>query len=140
GGPPPGRAPAGIARAAPEVVVSLVGAVSWREDRAFLARVAAGGARVIAIGDVLQEHAEQRLAEEPWLEAALHDFTSDDVLAYLDGRRAELASMTVRGSDGSITGPRGAVRHGAYRVPRPLHELFPARGYRFSLARRHPFA
>ena len=55
---------------APEVVIALVGSVSWREDRAFLAAVAASGARVLAIGDVLQEDTELRLAENPWLETS----------------------------------------------------------------------
>jgi len=124
----------------PDVVVSLVGSVSWAEDRAFLAQVARRGARVLAIGDVLQERSEERLAEEPWLEAALHDFTNDDVLRYLDGDRSGVAQMTVRGEDGGIVRRRSGARHGTFRIPRPRHELFPARGYRFSFARKQPFA
>ncbi|MFM7298950.1 MAG: hypothetical protein ACKO4Q_17225, partial [Planctomycetota bacterium] len=56
---------------APDALVSLVGSVSWPEDRAFLAAQAARGRRVLAIGDVLHEKAGERLAAEPWLEAAL---------------------------------------------------------------------
>ena len=54
----PAAAHARIARFGPAVVVALVGAVSWEEDRAFLADVARSGVRVLALGDVLQEHAE----------------------------------------------------------------------------------
>lgn len=122
---------------APDVVIALVGSVSWGEDREFLAAVAANGTRVLAIGDVLQEDAPARLAEEPWLEAALHDFTSDDVLRYLDGARDELSTMSVRGAS---TPRANARRHGTFRVPLPRHELFPREGYRFSFARRTPFA
>ncbi len=118
---------------APDVVIALVGSVSWSEDREFLAAVAANGARVLAIGDVLQEDAPARLAEEPWLEAALHDFTSDDVLRYLDGARDELSTMSVRGAS---TPRANARRHGTFRVPLPRHELFPREGYRFSFAAR----
>lgn len=136
----PAAGHARIAQFGPAVVVSLVGAVSWDEDRAFLAALARTGVRVLALGDVLQEHAEQRLAEESWLEAALHDFSTNDVLRYLRGERAELGAMTVRTADGAIVRKSGGARHGAFRVPLPRHELFPEHGYRFSFARRARFA
>jgi len=132
-----------IAELDPEVVVSLVGSVSWDEDRAFLAGQAAAGRRVIAIGDVLHEASEARLAEEPWLEAALHVFANGDLPAYLAGRLDDVEDMTVRDADGR---PRRLLRverkhrKGTFRVPRPRHELFPSRGYRFSFARATPFA
>lgn len=126
---------------APDAIVSLVGSVSWEEDRAFLARQAACGRRVAAIGDVLQEDSEQRLEEEPWLEVALHVFTSDDVLHWLERDLDALEQATVRAHDGA---PRRVRAHGkergTYRVPRPRHELFPERGYHFSFARAPRFA
>jgi uncharacterized radical SAM superfamily protein len=137
----PAAARARIDALAPEVLVSLVGSVSWPEDRAFLADQAARGRRVIALGDVLHEDSERRLAAEPWIEAALHVFANDDALRYLDRRAGEVAEMTVRGTDGS---PRRVSRRGkqrgSYRVPRPRHELFPERGYHFSFARSRRFA
>jgi len=135
----PEAARARLAAWKPDVVVALVGAVSWEEDRAFLAELSATGVRVLAIGDVLQERAEERLAREPWIEAALHDFSSDDVLRYLDGEREALGSMTVRHA-GAITSRRDGPRHGSFRVPTPRHELFPAHGYHFSFARAARFA
>ncbi|MEY2808440.1 MAG: hypothetical protein RIR65_2857, partial [Planctomycetota bacterium] len=59
---------------APEAIVALVGSVSWPEDKRFLADQAARGRRIAAIGDVLHERSAARLAEEPWLDCALHDF------------------------------------------------------------------
>lgn len=130
-----------IERLAPDAIVSLVGSVSWNEDRAFLAAQAARGRRVIAIGDVLHEKAERRLAEEPWLEAALGNFVGADVLKILEGRVDELLDSVARRADGSIAvmNSRGKLR-GQYEIPRPRHELFPARGYHFSFARSTPFA
>lgn len=136
----PERAHARIAACAPAAIVSLVGSVSWDEDRAFLAREAALGRRVLAIGDVLQEASERRLAEEPWLEAVLHDFSNDDALRILRDQTHELGDASVRRADGSIERVRGGPRKGQFRVPRPRHELFPRTGYRFSFARREPFA
>jgi len=136
----PARAHGRIDRVAPDLIVSLVGSVSWTEDRAFLAEENRRGRRVLAIGDILQEASEQRLAEEPWLEAALHDFTNADVLSYLDGERSNLLEMTIRRTNGSVERIRRGARTGEYRIPRPRHELFPRAGYRFSFAREDPFA
>lgn len=134
----PDAARARIERSAPDAIVALVGSVSWDEDRAFLASIARDDRPVLAIGDVLQEDAELRLADEPWLAAALHDFTSDDVLRWLDGERDGLGTMTVRRP--AITRGSGGARRGSFRVPVPRHELFPRSGYRFSFARSARFA
>ncbi|MCE9592659.1 MAG: radical SAM protein [Planctomycetes bacterium] len=137
----PDAARARIDAFAPEVIVSLVGSVSWDEDRAFLADQAARGRRILALGDVLHERAELRLAEEPWLEAALHVFTNQDVVHYLAGRLVEVEEMTVRDEHARVWRIRGRrTQRGVYRVPRPRHELFPERGYHFSFAKHARFA
>lgn len=139
----PGEAAARIDLLAPEIIVSLVGSVSWPEDRAFLADQAGRGRRVLAIGDVLHEGSEERLAQEPWLEAALHVFSNRDVLHHLAGEREAIEDMTVRRPDGTperLLRVERRHRKGGFRVPRPRHELFPRRGYHFSFARRTPFA
>jgi len=130
----------------PEVIVSLVGAVSWDEDRAFLARVAAaapGKRRILALGDVLHEGSEELLRVEPWLEAALHVFANADALHYLKGDLERLEDMTVRDEHGvprRLQRRTPGHRRGSFRVPRPRHELFPDTGYRFSFARGRRFA
>jgi radical SAM superfamily enzyme YgiQ (UPF0313 family) len=125
----------------PDAIVSLVGSVSWREDRAFLAAQAARGRRIAAMGDVLQEDSTQRLLEEPWLEAALHVFSNDDVLNWLDGQLSGVSEATVRPARGNPMRVRArGKQRGVYRVPRPRHELFPERGYHFSFARSPRFA
>jgi radical SAM superfamily enzyme YgiQ (UPF0313 family) len=126
---------------APQALVSLVGSVSWDEDRAFLAAQAARGRRVIAIGDVLHERAEARLAEEPWLEAALGNFVGADVLKILERRYEDVRDSVVRKPDGAIEKLDGRGKlYGGYSIPRPRHELFPAHGYHFSFARSERFA
>jgi radical SAM superfamily enzyme YgiQ (UPF0313 family) len=133
-------AQARIDRCAPAAVVSLVGSVSWNEDRVFLAAQHARGRRVIAIGDVLHERAEERMKEEPWIEAVLHVFANQDVLHYLRGERDAIEDMSVRDADGKPSRLKGRKGEKVFRVPRPRHELFPARGYHFSFARSAPFA
>lgn len=135
----PSRAIDRIKHLDPEVVVSLVGSVSWKEDKKFLRALSSSGRRVIAIGDVLHEKPDARLAAEPWLDAILDDFACDSLKRYLDGEREGLTGMSVRRTDGSIaTLPPDRLKR--YRVPRPRHELFPNTGYHFSFARRAPFA
>jgi radical SAM superfamily enzyme YgiQ (UPF0313 family) len=124
---------------APDAIVSLVGAVSWPEDRAFLAEQARRGRRIAALGDVLHEHTERRLAQEPWLDAALHDFGNDDVLRWLDGDLGGVQEATVR-RDGAAARVTHDRRGATFRVPLPRHELFPREGYRFSFARHERFA
>jgi len=149
----PAAAHARIDAVAPDAVVALVGSVSWDEDRVFLAEVAARGRRVLAIGDVLHEDSEARLVDEPWLEAVLHVFANADVLHYLRAPRGghgatpsalgAVEDMTVRDEHGAplrLRRVERAKRKGGFRVPRPRHELFPARGYHFSFARSAPFA
>ena len=92
----PDAAAARIDAFAPDVVLSLVGSVSWDEDRAFLRSQHAAGRRILAMGDVLQEDTAKRLADEPWLEAVLHDFSSSDVLEFLRGSTATVDTMTLR--------------------------------------------
>jgi radical SAM superfamily enzyme YgiQ (UPF0313 family) len=135
----PAEAEARIDAFGPQAIVSLVGSVSWPEDTAFLAAQAARGRRIAAIGDVLHEHSAQRLAELPWLECALHDFASDDVLHWLAGDVARVVDATVRHGE-AIEERRVGKKHGTFRVPTPRHELFQRGHYRFSFARHERFA
>lgn len=137
------RAHARIADLDPDVVFSLVASVSWPEDRAFLAAEAARGRRIVVLGDLVHEKSEERLREEPWIEAALHVFANRDACAYLAGEHERIEDMTIRDASAA---PRRLNRldprhrKGGYRVPRPRHELFPDRGYRFPFARSTRFA
>jgi len=136
----PGDARARIDALAPAAIVSLVGSVSWEEDREFLRREAGSGRRVFAIGDVLHADAEERMRDEPWLEAILDDFTTADAAHLLAGREDEVLRATYRRVGGELVHRDEPRRGREHRLPRPLHELFPASGYRFSFARRAPFA
>lgn len=124
----------------PDAIVSLVGAVSWEEDRAFLRDAkAATGAPVYVIGDVIHDGGEPVLADEPWLDGCFQSFANGDALALVERRDADLADAAVR-RDGEVRRVRGGKQRGVYRVPTPRHDLFPRRGYSFSFARRAPFA
>jgi hypothetical protein len=120
----------------PEVVLSLVGSVSWNEDRAFLSEQHQSGRRVLVIGDVLHERSEQRLQAEAWIEAALHDFSNEDCLHYLAGNRERVLDMTLRQVDGTPQRIQAGARKGQFHgrgmsyspsaaITSPLHALRP---------------
>ena len=138
----PNAARARIDAFGPDAIVSLVGSVSWPGDRDFLADQAARGRRVLILGDMVHERAEELLAREPWIEATVHVFANQDVVHYLAGELDEVEEMTVRGPSSGVPRriTRGGKPRGTYRVPRPRHELFPERGYHFSFARAERFA
>jgi anaerobic magnesium-protoporphyrin IX monomethyl ester cyclase len=136
----PEEARARIDAAEPSVIVSLVGSVSWDEDRSFLSEEHRRGRRIMVIGDVLHEAAGQRMKEEPWIEAALDDFTNEDVLHLIDGSHEHIERATWRTGSGEIVSREIKAGGSSFRLPRPRHELFPEEGYHFSFARIPRFA
>lgn len=130
-----------IAALKPDAVVSLVGAASWDEDRAFLTglKQAAPKALLIGIGDVLLEDTETRLAEAPALDAVLFSFIAPEVMALLAGPRGRVLPNVGYWDDNRrwVTGGLAPAPKD-YRVPRPRHEWFPLRRYRFPFAVGHP--
>jgi radical SAM superfamily enzyme YgiQ (UPF0313 family) len=136
----PVRALVRLRALAPDAIVSLVGAVSWEEDRAFLERAKreTGGALLLATGDVFRERAEETLAENPWIDGALLSFANGDASALLRGEGERVEAAVFREGNRIRSRPFHPLR-GSYRVPTPRHDFFPARGYRFSFARRRRF-
>lgn len=120
----------------PDVIISLAGAVSWKEDRSFLKRVKAlCAAKLLVCGDIFQQDAEEFLARYDFLDAIILDFTSFDLVNYLKGSTGSFSSIVYR-HNGKITSanpaPRGLTE---FSLPgNPRHELFLKFNY------RHPFA
>ncbi|MCK5242313.1 radical SAM protein [bacterium] len=126
---------------APEVIITLVGAASWEEDKVFLRQLKEQTpAYIIAVGDLLLEDTEKRLQEVPEIEAALLNFVTEDVLTLIEQREQQPIPNTVYRSTQSgsfITGGLHRQR-GDYRIPTPRHELFPLPRYRFPFMLAHP--
>lgn len=85
--------------------------------------------KLIANGGVaLYEH-ERLLKENPFLDAVLLDFTTDDILHYLRKEWAKIKSMAYRWQEGvACKGPDRESKFFSCSVPR--HELFPQDKYR----------
>lgn len=132
------RVVAAVDSFAPDLVIAMIGAVSLEEDLSFLQRLAGEGRRLAVTGDVVLEDAREWLAGQPALDAALLDFTSEDVLCYLEGE-VDLPSVVTRRDLGATPAWRRPRRQ-EYRVPVPRHELFGSTRYRFPFVRHRAFA
>ena len=124
----------------PQVVVGLIGSVSFSEDVAFYERLKSElDVRLILIGDILREPRRQRLHELSFAEAFLHDFSGRDLLKYLHGDN-DLRNMTVRRGGQVFAYPMEPARGGALELPAPEHQLFLDKNYRYPFVKRQPFA
>ncbi|HBU69402.1 MAG TPA: hypothetical protein DEE98_03355 [Elusimicrobia bacterium] len=122
----------------PEAVICLVGAASLSEDLAFLKalRPRLPNAKIIAIGDVFREDARKRLGDYPFIDAVLLDFTSEDIVLYLEGNTSSLPDIVTADSVETAY----PVKKGSYSVGIPDHKLFLKYNYRHPFVRSRRFA
>lgn len=127
-----------------DTVLFLTGAVSWVEDFAFMERVwkeVGRPLRIIGNGDILWEERDLFVARYKWLEGAMTDFTTRDLLDHLRGDRhgEPIPNVFYRAADGRIVSGGLVRRKGVWSMPRPRHELFPIGRYRVPHGRRLPY-
>ena len=123
---------------APDVIIAMIGAVSVEEDVAFLTRLQRPQRRIAVTGDIVLENTRAWLQQHPGIDAALLDFTSEDVVRYVEGM-ADLPSIVSRRDRHDET-PFARVCNREYDVPVPRHDLFTSRRYRFPFVRHREFA
>ncbi|MFC1462613.1 B12-binding domain-containing radical SAM protein [Verrucomicrobiota bacterium] len=125
---PPDRAERRVVEEKPDVIISLAGAASWDEDRDFLRGVKGStGARLVVCGDLFIEDPERYLAEEDFIDAIVLDFTSADIIKYIDDIPGPLSALAARGRDRGK--PGGSA---TFELPSPpLHRLFLKLHYRY---------
>ncbi len=123
-----------------KAVLFLTGTASWQQDFAFLARIKESGTgpKLIGNGDILLYQAEEFLQKYAFLDAVLLDYTTDDVLKFLEGRYVELEAMAFR-RDGRIEVRRTPPKGGEFSFPIPHHEKFPLAKYLLVQGKRFPF-
>lgn len=125
----------------PDAVLFLTGSVSYEEDFPFMKRIKQSLPKVILVGtgDLLMEGGKKRLQDNPFLDAILLDFTTPDLLAYLQGKRP-VNCMIYRENDQIIEGDPLRKAKGDYDYPLPRYELFPNELYTYPFVKTRPFA
>ena len=137
----PNEAHSRIAAFNPDAVVFLVGSDTVLDDLAFVAEVKRRGVSVaVAIGDVMREKGETLLAEHPHLDAAMTDFVTHGLPAFLQGRLDDAENMIVRGDAAARRVPEKKRDGKIFKLGTPRYELFPLDRYRMPYNKYHPYA
>lgn len=125
----------------PEAIIFLTGAVSKSEDLEFIGKVKEKrNVLAIASGDFLMENPGEFLKEQNTVDAVLLDFTSDEIVGYINSRQTNHVSAIVdKANSGTVDsyGPKRAVN---FVLPVPRHELFLDKRYAYPFVKKYPFA
>jgi len=121
-----------------DAVLFLTCSASWDKDFAFARRLKEQlGMTTIANGGFLLFKGESALEQFPFLDAVMLDFTTPDILGYLEGESQGIKSFIFRENGAIVRRDREHKRRFSYPVPR--HELFPLKKYLFPLSRRRVY-
>ena len=121
----------------PDIVVYLLASPSYEEDVPFLTKLkeALPKAVFIGSGDVYREIREDGLRIHPFCDAILTDFSTRDVLTWLNRTEDSLIDNIIyRGQDGRVYAGVEKHGHGFYHMPVPRWDLWPREKYRFPFA------
>ena len=136
----PDKALSSIRDMNPEIVIFLTGSVSMNEDFPFLQEVKKNTAAVmIGLGDVFLDYGKVLLRRYDFIDAALLDFTTDDIVKFLNGEGSFCHNIIYRRGD-DIEERQEEHGDGSFLLPAPKHELFKNDKYVFPFVRRKTFA
>jgi len=121
----------------PDIIVSLISAVSWQSDINFLTKLRQlVCAPIVLSGDFTSAYPQKALDENECIDAIILDFTECSILEYVQDRENGAQYGIVTRSSGPIKTERKSQPF-LYSAPR--HELFPISQYHLPHISRHPF-
>lgn len=129
-----------IDKLSPDVIISLIGAVSLDEDLSFLERLKRQGRLILVSGDVVLEETEIWLKKHPFIDAVILDFTSCDIIPYLEGNYETISALVYRKGEEINGGKYERPKNAEFEMPIPRHEFFSSKNYRFPFVRHKEFA
>lgn len=124
----------------PDVIVSLIGAVSLEEDLAFLKILKKENRQMVISGDVALENTKSWLGKYPFIDTVILDFTSADIISYIEGNYNTIYSMVYKTNDGVNSVKFVRDKNEEFELVLPRHELFNSRNYRFPFVKHKNFA
>ena len=119
----------------PQYIYFLTSAASWKNDFEFAAQLKAKA--TFASGEIFLSEPKKWLEQYDFLDAALLDFTTRDILSYLDGRFDSIERMVFRKN--GVIEQVNKKSGNTFEIPVPLHEKFIGR-YRMPFAGHRLFA
>jgi len=126
----------------PEIIIFLISSPSYEEDVPFLIELKSRfpSAEFIGIGDVYREIKSKAFPLHPFLDATLMDFSTSDILAYLNGNKdAPVKNVIFRKGGQIVEGPE-KHDYGNFDMPVPRWDLFPLDKYVFPFSIRGKWA
>ena len=132
----------------PDILVTLVGTISWAEDQEFLKKVKTKlpYLKIIGTGDVFLDDGEKVIKENNFFDGCILDFSDNSILNIIEklqnGKNGkEPIDNCIYKENGSspITGQIKRLK-GEYSIPTPIHEYFPIKEYRYAFSRNFPTA
>lgn len=132
-----------VSQIRPDAVIFVTSTLTHRSDFRFLESMREYHENVLMIGtgDLLLRNPQQMLQNNKWLDAVITDFTSPDILDYLNGQTSTTRFVINRNSVEQPCTHRkafGDLRNKrSFKIGTPRHDLFPTYAYRLSHGRRN---
>ena len=132
----------------PDFLVSLVGSISWDEDKEFLKKVKAKNPKlkIVGTGDIFLDEGVQIIKENSFFDGCILDFSDNSILNILkklnespNGKEPIENCIYKENGSGPIKGQITRIK-GEFSLPMPKHEYFPLKEYRYAFSRNFPTA
>lgn len=132
----------------PDYIVSLVGSISWNEDKKLLEEIKLRNpkTKIIGTGDVFLDEGSKVIKENSFFDGCILDFSDNSILNILkklesspNGKQPiENCIYRENGSE-PIAGKVTRIK-GEFSLPMPRHEYFPLHEYKYAFSRSFPTA
>ena len=132
----------------PDYLISLVGSLSWHEDKQFLEKVklANPNLKIIGTGDIFLDEGEKHIQENKFFDGCILDFSDKSILNLLkkleqspNGKEPLDNCIYKQNGSGVIVGKVSRIK-GEFSLPRPRHEYFSLKKYKYAFSRNFPTA
>lgn len=125
----------------PDLIIAQSGSVSFEEDRVFFERIKEllPNKRIISSGDLFLEDPHYFLENFEWLDGIILNWFGDGALQYCEGNFNAAKGLIFK-ENGSIISNDGKDRRRFVSMPRPRHEYFFGKPYRYAYVTHYPMA
>lgn len=131
-----------IGKINPNIILALIASPSYNQDIAFLKAIKKllPDCQLIVTGDVCRDLNGKIMADYPFIDAILLDFSTADIISYLNGDKAEAVSNVIFRRNGEIISGGESHDRGSFDVPLPRWDLFHLEKYSFPFSKKRKMA
>ena len=131
-----------------DYLVALVGSLSWKEDKLFLEEVKKQNPKIkiIGTGDIFLDEGMKFIKENDFFNGSILDFSDNSILNLIkklnespNGKEPLDNCIYKENGSGPIVGKVSRLK-GEFSIPRPRHELFSLKDYKYAFSKNFPTA